>query len=176
MLVSIWGLSACTQSDTESHIRAQAIDVRVEEAVNYMYQEYPSARSLATKASGILVMPLISEAGLGIGGAFGRGALLVDGETVDYYALSRASVGFQLGAQQYSHALFFLTQEALDDFRAADGWALGGDLEYTIIDEAGVLAAETTTSLSSVVALVFAQAGLRFGASIEGAKYTRIMP
>ena len=39
-----------------------------------------------------------------------------------------------------------------------------------------VLAAETTTSLSSVVALVFAQAGVRFGASIEGVKYTRIMP
>ncbi|MEO0587537.1 MAG: HEAT repeat domain-containing protein, partial [Planctomycetota bacterium] len=46
---------------------------------------------LEAKSTGMLVMPLVTEAGLGIGGAFGRGALRVNDITVDYYSATRAS-------------------------------------------------------------------------------------
>ena len=155
---------------------AATIDARVASTLSFMYSNYPGTQDLALRSSGILVMPLITEVGLGLGGSFGRGALKVGESTVDYYAAASGSAGFQIGAQQFSHVLFFMTQEALMDFRRSDGWAAGADLEYVISDQGEVLRAETTTSLSPVIAVVFAQTGLRVGATLEGTKYTRIIP
>ena len=122
---------------------------------------------------------LIGGAGtlvLGLGGAFGRGALQVGGSTVDYYSTTSGSAGLQIGAQQYSHVLFFMTQDALQNFRSGQGWAAGADITYAINDTGEMLQAETTTSLAPVIAVVFAQAGLRVGATLEGTKYSRIIP
>ena len=45
---------------------------------------------------------LLTEAGFGIGGAYGRGALRINDVTVDYYSAAKATIGFQIGAQQNS--------------------------------------------------------------------------
>jgi len=155
---------------------AAQIDARVESTLSFMYNNYPGTRDLAGKASGMLVMPVVTEAGLGLGASFGRGALKVGQSTVDYYSAAAGSAGLQIGAQQYSTVLFFMTQEALLDFRRANGWAAGADIEYALNDTGETLRAETTTSLAPVIAVVFAQAGFRAGATIEGTKYTRIIP
>ncbi len=152
------------------------IDRRVNETLAFMRSRYPSSAELEGKATGLLVMPLITEAGLGLGGAYGRGALRVSGTTVDYYSAATVSTGLQIGAQQYSHVLFFMTDDALRDFRVSDGWVAGANVEYALRTNADTLSAETLTSRSPVIALVFAQAGLRLGATIEGTKYTRIIP
>ncbi|WP_296419945.1 YSC84-related protein [Pseudooctadecabacter sp.] len=155
---------------------AAQIDARVDSTLSFMYNNYPGTRDLANKASGMLVMPVVTEAGLGLGASFGRGALKVGETTVDYYSAAAGSAGLQIGAQQYSTVLFFMTQDALIDFRRANGWAAGADIEYALNDTGETLRAETTTSLSPVIAVVFAQAGFRAGATIEGTKYTRIIP
>ena len=155
---------------------AVTIDARVGATLDEMYRSYPNTRQLADKADGLLVMPLVTEAGFGFGGAYGRGALLVNDTTVDYYSVIKGSGGLQIGAQQFAHVLFFMTNEALTDFRRSPGWAAGADLEYVISDKGESVAADTTTTLSPVLAAVFAQAGLRLGATLEGTKYTRIIP
>ncbi|MBK1635659.1 YSC84-related protein [Rhodovulum adriaticum] len=155
---------------------ALTIDSRVDNTRNYLFSRYPDAELLANKAQGILWMPLITKAGLGLGGAFGRGALRIDNVTVDYYSATQASIGLQIGAQQYAHALFFMTPEALRDFRAGGGWSAGGDIEYAVRDQGGNLSARTLTALDPVIALIFGQQGLIVGASLEGTKYTRIIP
>lgn len=155
---------------------AETIDARVDATLNFMYSEYPGTVDLANKAAGMLVMPLVTEAGFGIGGAYGRGALRVGQTTVDYYSTAKANFGLQFGAQQYAHVLFFMTEDALLSFRRSNGLAAGADLEYTVADVGENLQAETTTSLAPVIAVIFAQAGLRVGATIEGTKYTRIIP
>jgi len=152
------------------------IDARVDSTLSEMYRQYPNTLTLAQKANGMLVMPLVTEAGFGFGGAYGRGALRVNGVTVDYYSVVRGSGGLQIGAQQYAHVLFFMTQDALMDFRRSPGWAAGADLEYVVSDRGDSLNAETTTVLSPVLAAVFGRAGLRVGATLEGSKYTRIIP
>ena len=152
------------------------IDARVQATLQEMYRSYPNTADLARKANGMLVMPLVTEAGFGFGGAYGRGALLVGDTTVDYYSVTKASGGFQIGAQQYAHVLFFMTEQALTDFRRSPGWAAGADLEYVISDKGDSLNADTTTVLSPVLAAVFGRAGLRIGATLEGTKYTRIIP
>ncbi|WP_375690761.1 YSC84-related protein [Pseudooceanicola sp. LIPI14-2-Ac024] len=154
----------------------QTLDARVDATIQHMYQRYPSTRDLADKSAGMLVMPLMTEVGLGLGGVYGRGALRVNGATVDYYSAASANAGLQIGAQQYAHVLFFMTQEALDGFRRGKGFALGADIEYVFNDVGEVLRADSTTGVAPIVAIVFGQAGAKIGAAIEGTKYTRIIP
>ncbi len=154
----------------------EKIDARVDAALDYLYSTYPDMRQLGEKAAGILVMPLITKAGFGLGGAYGRGALRVGGVTVDYYAAAKASFGLQIGAQQYAHALFFMTPDALANFRNSPGWSAGANIEYALNTNAENISVDTTTATSPVIAVVFGQAGLIAGATIEGTKYTRIIP
>ncbi|MBE1282246.1 MAG: twin-arginine translocation pathway signal [Rhodobacteraceae bacterium] len=155
---------------------AAKIDARVDATLNQMYDLYPNTIDLAEKSTGMLIMPLVTEAGFGFGGAYGRGALRINGYTVDYYSTVKGSAGFQIGAQQYAHVLFFMTDDALEEFRRSSGWAAGADLEYVVSDQGDSIAADTNTLRSPVLAAIFGQAGLRVGATLEGTKYTRIIP
>ncbi|MEM6726951.1 MAG: YSC84-related protein [Pseudomonadota bacterium] len=174
LLASTAGLAGCANGIGNSN--DQRIDARVDQTLGFMFNSYPGTTTLADKSTGMLVMPLVTEAGLGVGGSFGRGALRVSDITVDYYSSASASVGPQIGAQQFAHVLFFMTDDALLDFRRSPGWAAGADIEYAIQDRGENVRAETTTSLAPVIAAIFGQAGFRVGATLEGTKYTRIIP
>lgn len=155
---------------------AAELDARVDATHQYLIQNYPSAQALVQNARGVLYMPLMTEAALGFGGAYGQGALRIGGATVDYYSATRATVGLQAGAQQYAHVLIFQTDGALGSFRASPGWLAGANAFYAIPQGGMALGADTITAQLPVVAMIFGQAGLMAGASIEGTKYTRIIP
>lgn len=169
------GVAAACNNGVESQ-GAATIDARVDATLAEMYSVYPNTTDLANKAAGMLIMPLVTEAGFIVGGSYGRGALRVDGATVDYYSNTKASAGLQIGAQQYAHVLFFMTQDALADFRRGAGWTLGADVEYVVSDQGGSIAADSNTLTAPILAAIFGQAGLRVGASLEGSKYNRIIP
>ncbi|HEY0214104.1 MAG TPA: YSC84-related protein [Paenirhodobacter sp.] len=168
------GVAACGNGVGSG--RGPQIDARVDATHSYLLSRYPGTQDLINKASGVLYMPLMTEASFGIGGAYGQGALRINEVTVDYYSAASASIGFQIGAQQYAHALFFMTPDALAQFRSADGWELGADARYALPDRGGAIGTDTTTTMAPVIALVFGQAGLIAGASLAGTKYTRILP
>ena len=121
-------------------------------------------------------MPLVTEVGFGIGGGYGRGALRIDDMTSDYYSTAKGSFGFQFGAQQYAHVLLFMTEAALDEFRRSTGWVAGADIQYVLADVGQNASTDTTTALSPVIAVIFGKAGLHVGATLQGIKYTRIIP
>jgi len=154
---------------------AAQIDARVDATRDYLFQNYPGTRDLTASARGVLYMPLVTEIGFGIGGGYGRGALRINDVTVDYYSATRASFGLQIGAQQYAHAIFFMTEDALANFRSGSGWAAGADVKYAT-PEQGASIGKDTTELDPVVALVFGQQGLIAGATLVGVKYSRIIP
>lgn len=154
---------------------ATQIDARVDATQSFLFSRYPGTQDLASRAAGVLFMPLITEAGFGIGGSYGRGALRIQSATVDYYSAAKASIGFQIGAQQYAHALFFMTPDALEEFRRSPGWAASADIRYATPEQGATIGKETT-ELTPVVALVFGQQGLIAGATLSGVKYTRIIP
>ncbi|MDF1855766.1 YSC84-related protein [Pseudooceanicola sp.] len=173
-LAALPALAAC--SNAVGSRGGETLDARVDATIEHMYRTIPSSRELADKSMGMLVMPLQTEVGVIIGGGYGKGALRVNGATIDYYSSTHANFGLQFGAQQYAHVLFFMTQDALDSFRHSRGWALGADVEYVFNDAGENLRAESTTGLAPIVAVVFGQAGLKIGASLEGVKYNRIIP
>jgi lipid-binding SYLF domain-containing protein len=166
-------LSAC--SNGVGGDGAQKIDARVDATRDFLFANYPGTQELANQAYGVLYMPLVTEAGFIYGGAYGRGALRIKDVTVDYYSSTKATVGFQIGAQQYAHALFFMTDGALADFRRGNGWAAGADIRYATPDQGASIGKETT-ELDPVIALVFGQSGLIAGATLSGVKYSRIIP
>ena len=154
---------------------AAQLDARVDATRQYLLQTYPAAAPMVENARGVLYMPLMTEAALGVGGAYGQGALRIGDATVDYYSATQASVGFQAGAQQYAHVLIFQTDAALAAFRAAPGWVAGADAYYAVPAGGMSLGADTITAQYPVVAMIFGQSGLIAGAAIDGTKYSRII-
>ncbi len=170
-------LAACSSSmgNGVGSSNAAQIDARVDSTRDYLFRTYPGIQEVASQAKGILYMPLVTEAGFFVGGSYGRGALRINDITVDYYSATSASFGLQIGAQQYAHALFFLTDAALENFRRSPGWVAGADLHYATPDQGAALGTDTT-QLDPVEAFVFGQQGLIVGATLQGTKYTRIIP
>lgn len=171
---AVLGLAACGNGVGGSG--GARLDARVDATRDYVRANFPGATAEIASAAGVLYMPVVTEAGFGFGGAYGRGALRINDVTVDYYSATQASWGLQIGAQQYSHVLVFRTPEALAKFRAADGWAAGTDIVYALPDGGAAAGIETTTTLSPVVAYVFGQSGFIAGATLNGTKYSRIIP
>ena len=85
-----------------------------------LFEIDPDAVSIYKNAPATLIIPRITKAGLMLGGAYGEGVLRINEAPVDYYSLASASYGFQIGAQQYSNIIFFMTEEALQKFRVKD--------------------------------------------------------
>ncbi len=171
-------LAACDGSIVGNGVGSNAsaeIDARVDATRDYLFSNYPGTQSLSQNAKGILFMPLLTEVGFGIGGGYGRGALRINGVTVDYYSATRATIGLQIGAQQYAHALFFMTEDALANFRRSNGWAAGADVRYATPEQGGTIGTDTT-ELDPVIGLIFGQQGLIAGATLSGVKYSRIIP
>ncbi|MFD1796161.1 twin-arginine translocation pathway signal [Paracoccus aurantiacus] len=152
------------------------LEGRVNATLNELFAKYPNARALVDNAKGVLVMPVMTQAGLGVGGSYGEGALRVGGKTVDYYSAAQASIGFQAGARQFAHVLVFQTDQALAGFRAAPGWVAGAGAFYALPEEGMTFGTDTVTRGHPVVAMIFGQTGIMAGAAIEGTKYTRIIP
>jgi hypothetical protein len=83
------GLAACGNGVGSSG--AADIDARVASSLEFLEKNYPGTQDLNQNSFGKLVMPLITEASFGFGAAYGRGALLVNDVTVDYYSATQAS-------------------------------------------------------------------------------------
>lgn len=150
------------------------IDRRVSEALATFREDIRGADELLAQAKGVLVFPSVKKAGIGIGGEYGEGALLIGGRTVAYYSTASASIGFQLGAQARTQILVFLDQGALDKFRASDGWEVGVDGSVAVITLGAGGAIDTTSLNQPIVAFVFNNKGLMYNLSLEGSKISRI--
>lgn len=167
------GVAACARSTGGG--AGSKIDYRTELALQQMYEEIPGSQDLADRAAGMLVMPSITKAGFGFGGAYGEGALLIGGAPVDYYSTIQANWGLQIGAQQFAHTLFFMNEDALAEFRGAKGWAVGADAAYVLRNKGDTINMDTTKLRSPVIAVIYGRAGLQVGATLEGTKYSRIV-
>ena len=77
------------------------------EALHTMIEKVPKLESFYNESYGYAVFPKITKAGLGIGGAFGKGIVFKDHQVVGSSKLKQASYGFQFGGQQYREVIFF---------------------------------------------------------------------
>ncbi len=153
---------------------AKQIDAEVNGALKLFYQHVRGGREFLQAAKGILVIPNLIKAGLGLGGMYGEGALRIGGKTVAYYSLAGGSVGFQIGAQKTNLILVFMDEEALKQFRRSSGWKAGLDGSVAFIDVGTGKSLDTLSFRDPIVAFVFGQRGLMANATVEGAKFTKL--
>ena len=154
----------------------QEIDAKVREAVKAFHRHTSAGSELAAKAAGMLVFPDVVKAGIGIGGEYGEGALLVHGKTVAYYSTASASIGFQLGAQVKSEVILFMNRKVLDAFRHSNGWKAGVDGSVALATLGAGGQVDTETAKKPIIGFIFSNKGLMYNLTFEGSKITRINP
>ena len=174
-LISIFSLFLLSCQNIDQENQGSIINRDAEIALQNLFEIDPNTISIYKNAPATLIIPRITKAGVVLGGAYGEGVLRINEAPVDYYSLASASYGIQIGAQQYSNIIFFMTEEALQKFRVTDGWELGADAEVVFRDKGYSIGVSSKTISKPVYAVVFDQKGLLAGTSLVGAKYSRLI-
>ena len=165
----LFALAASASAASKEEINAE-----VREALSNFRKQTSAGHELSKKASGMLVFPNVIKAGIGIGGEFGEGALLVHGKTVAYYNIAAASIGLQLGAQSRSQIVLFMNDKALSAFRKSEGWKAGVDGSVALATLGSGGAIDTETAKQPIIGFIFSGKGLMYNLTFEGSKITRI--
>lgn len=171
LLIGICGLILSTAAIAASKAE---IDANVEQAQTKFYAESPAGQKLAQQAAGILIFPKVIKAGIGIGGEYGEGALIVGGKTTAYYNTVSASVGFQFGAQVKSQVIMFMTDDALNSFLNSDGWEAGVDGSVAIVEFGAAEEISSNSVQAPIIGFIFSNKGLMYNLTLEGSKMTKI--
>ena len=134
------------------------------DALNHMIKETPKLRTFYNKAYAYAVFPKVTKAGIGIGGAAGRGTVFKNHQVVGSSSLKQASIGFQLGGQQYSEVIFFENKKAYDHF-------INGNLKFDAQASAVAIKAGASINVAyhnGVAVFTRTKGGLMYEASIGG--------
>jgi lipid-binding SYLF domain-containing protein len=158
-------------ADHREQLSADAI-----RALHKLEATEPRSRFFAHHARAILVFPSVLKAGFVFGGETGNGVLLVNGKPDGYYNLSGGSWGLQIGGQDFSYVLFFMTDGSVDYLRKSDGFAAGTGPSIVVVNKGAAVAADSTTVTQDVYAFPFGAKGLMADLTLQGTKITRIHP
>ncbi len=85
-----------------------------------VFREAGESGQFFKRSYGYAVFPTIGKAGFVIGGAYGKGKVYEQGKYIGDTSITQGSIGFQLGAQEFSQIIFFENKAALDAY-SADG-------------------------------------------------------
>ena len=151
-----------------------AVDASYQETLERVYASNPGSRELVAKARGVLVFPRVLSAGLVVGGAYGEGQLREHGHVEGYYRTTTGSVGWQIGAQSRALVFLFMTEDALQRFKASHGWSGGVDASVALLTVGANGAIDANAAQAPTLAFVMTNAGIMAGATLEGTKVTRI--
>lgn len=148
--------------------RRDRLEDHAQMALDRFKQEDPTADQVLRNAKGYAVFPTAGKGGAVVGGAYGHGILYENGQMTGYCNMTQASVGAQIGGQEFSELIVFQTQAALDRFKH-------NDLNFTgnasaIVAKSG--AAATAKYDNGVAVFTRSDAGLMAEAAIAGQGFT----
>jgi lipid-binding SYLF domain-containing protein len=151
------------------------IDARVVQGLEDWDKVVTNSEEIIAKADGILVCPKITKVGLGVGAERGNCSLMIDGETVEYWRASAASIGLTAGVQTTGSVVAFMTPEALEKFRSSDrGWEAGVDGSITVAKVGAQGTMSTAEMRDPIMGWIYSSQGLMADLSFKGATYKRI--
>lgn len=169
-LLAVVALVGCSSSDSQGdHVdSSSALPGKTTAAIRAFKDRDPDMRRFFDGAHGYAVFPEITKAGIGIGGAHGEGYVYEQGARVGYSEVSQATIGAQLGGQEYAEVIFFETSTALEDFKA-------GNFEFSgqasaVVAKSG--ASATADYKNGVAVFTMPLTGAMFEASVGGQDFT----
>ncbi|CAB3760002.1 BPSL1445 family SYLF domain-containing lipoprotein [Paraburkholderia humisilvae] len=171
-------LSGCTTTISADSMgqndKRRTIDAGVDSTLTRLYNVAPGSPELVGKSTGMLIFPSVLNAGFGLGGQYGEGALRVGGRSVAYYSTTSASVGLQVGAQAKAIVFLFMTANSLERFRSSEGWSAGADASVAVVKIGADGNVDTGPATGQISAFVLTNGGLMAGATVDGTKVSRL--
>jgi lipid-binding SYLF domain-containing protein len=131
-------------------------------------EKSPAMEKVLTDAAGYAIFPSVGKAGIGIGGAYGKGVVYAGGRKIGRATLSQLSVGLQLGGQKYSEIVIFKDEASLTSFKR-------GKLKLDAQASAIALDERVGADLpyrDGVAIITMAKGGLMYEASVGGQKFS----
>jgi lipid-binding SYLF domain-containing protein len=153
------------------------------------FQDAGQSGAYFANSYGYAVFPSIGKAGIGIGGAHGKGHVYQQGKLIGEATMNQVTVGLQLGGQVYSQVIFFENETNLNDFTSGNfefgAQATAVALTAGVSAEAntgggtaaGVSGGKNNASTKSLgyrkgmAIFTVAKGGLMYEASLGGQKY-----
>ncbi len=132
-----------------------------------MRKAEPGIEKFFKNSVGYVVFPRVGKGGFIFAGGHGDGELIEKGKAVGTASITIASVGFTVGAQQFSEIIFFQNQAAVDRFKQGK-FEVAANVSIVII-KAGV--ANAADFKDGAVILVHPRAGAMAEASIGAQKF-----
>ena len=151
-----------------------AMDRDVDATLSRLYSTVPGTREMVQRSAGVLVFPAVVGGSFVVGAEYGKGALREGGTTTGYYSTTAGSIGFQAGGQSKAVVYVFNTGEALQKFKASNGWTAGADATVAVGKIGANGSVDTETMKQAVSSFILTNVGLEAGASVGAAKVTRI--
>lgn len=152
----------------------EKLSLDAQKALQTLYAESESARTLGASAKAILVFPSIGKAGFIVGGHYGEGVLIKSGNVAGYYNTVSLSYGLQAGVQKYGYVMFLMTDAAVNYLAKSEGWELGTGPNIVVVDKGAAGSLSTSTGQSDIYAFFFSQQGLMAGLGLQGTKISRM--
>jgi len=145
------------------------------------------SREFFSKSYGYALFPTVGKAGVGIGGAYGKGRVYVRGKRVGETSVKQLTGGLQLGGQAYSQIVFFQNERAFREFTRGD-FEFGAEASAVAITAAAGAKGSTAGSTIGVsgeqhhaknigkyrdgmATFTVAKGGLMYEASVGGQKF-----
>ena len=150
------------------------IDASADAALDRFYEHVKDGKEVVRKAKGILILPSVKKGAFIVGGEYGRGAMRIDGKTVEYYSMIVGSIGLQIGGQARDIIIAFMTSDALNKFRASKGWEAGVDGNVALVTLGTGGKAITSMGNDPIIAFVYDVKGLMADVSMNGAKFNKL--
>ncbi|MDH3788169.1 MAG: hypothetical protein OES53_06350 [Xanthomonadales bacterium] len=104
----LWAFEPDTSDEMQLAVAKAILDVKKAD---------PGMEKFFNGAAGYAVFPTVGKGGLVVGGAHGKGLVIVGEKAVGKTSLSQATVGLQIGGQVYSQFIFFKDDVALGHFQ-----------------------------------------------------------
>jgi lipid-binding SYLF domain-containing protein len=158
-------LTACAGWDPDREQR-EADQIRM--TIERFLERDPGLQSFFDKAHGYAVFPRVGKGAYIVGGTYGRGLVYEQGNHIGQASIIAASVGLQIGGQEFSEVIFFRDKVTMDFFKE-------GNLELSAQASAvavNVGVAAKTQYDEGIAVFVLPTAGLMVEASVGGQKFT----
>lgn len=163
-------LAACSTSEGQrDDLVARSVAARDD-----LFRQVPAARDIAASSAAYLIFPSVTQAGFIFGGQYGNGVLFKNGQPAGFYNITGGSFGLQAGAQNFSQAYFFTTQEALATFERTRGLELGAGVDFAVASVGASGQISTSTLQKPVIVFVYGQQGLFGGVNVAGQKISEL--
>jgi len=148
------------------------------------FKDLGNVSEMLAEAYGYAVLPTIGKAGMGIGGAGGKGCVFAGGEHTGDVSMGQVTIGWQLGGQAYSELILFRSKDIYEEFTRGE-FEFGADATAVALTYGAQAGASTQGASASagdtkgvgmwkrgMAVFTLAKGGLMYEASIGGQKYS----